>query len=241
MVLAEDEYIRLGKTNQLSLVSKDIVPCPELELEDMRFLYKKMRKEGHHYYTIIKESPFMKRCPYCEKRDVEELDHYLSQKDFPIHCITPANLIPSCPECNHDKLASDIELVHPYFDDTTQVGWLFCELKIIYGLLIPEYYINFQQTKYDSKLKQKIVNTFNCLELHTYYAEWAAALITNKTKLWKSQYDSGGVSSLVDLLEREMNSIDSRLESINSYKKVFYKSFIKFISENEDLDFLKTV
>jgi hypothetical protein len=60
---------------------------------------------------------------------VSTLDHHLPKATFPALAVAPANLIPSCFDCNHGKLAvrasaPEEETLHPYFDDFTKEQWL---------------------------------------------------------------------------------------------------------------------
>ena len=156
-----------------------------------------------------------------------------------MYFISPIILVHSCHECNNDKRYYDLEIIHPYFDDTLQTKWMVCELSIMYNVLVANYRISFVGSSLPERTKTKIVNTVNIMQLHKYYATWTASLISNKKKLWYEQWREGGTDSLIRLISREYSSIDSKLESINSYKKVFYRSFIEFLKDdNIDMSFL---
>lgn len=65
----------------------------------------------------------IKVCPYCNenytyhfengKRNFD-LDHFYSQKDYPVLALTRYNLVPSCKECNFYKRSSKDRLLSPY-------------------------------------------------------------------------------------------------------------------------------
>lgn len=239
LVLEEIKYRQHAINGTLMDLSPYEHPSEFLKIKDMKFLYEKLKKEQREIYNQIKATSYMKRCPYCEKRDISELDHFLSQSLYPMYVITPINLIPSCHECNNAKRDDDIEIIHPYFDDTLQTKWMVCELSIMYNVLVVNYKISFVESPVPERTRRKIVNTVNKMQLHKYYATWTASLISNKKGLWFEQFKEGGIDSLIRLITREYNSIDSKLESINSYKKVFYHSFIEFLKdENADISFL---
>lgn len=74
------------------------------------------------------------RCPLCGAREVRQLDHHLPKTKYPAYTLLPANLVPSCRDCNEDKLAvspttSSEETIHPYFDDFASESWLYAEVK----------------------------------------------------------------------------------------------------------------
>jgi hypothetical protein len=77
-------------------------------------------------YDKLKSLARFGRCPLCGQRDVKTLDHYLPRASFPEFCVTPANLVPSCTDCNKAKLdyvadCYDRQSFHPYFDDWSGV------------------------------------------------------------------------------------------------------------------------
>ena len=232
LVLEEVKYRQHAVNGTLREISQNEDPFDILKSKDMKFLYEKLKKEQREIYNQIKATTYMSRCPYCEKRDISEMDHFLSQSLYPVYVITPINLVPSCHECNNAKRDDDIEIIHPYFDDTLQTKWMVCELSIMYNVLVANYRISFVGSSLPERTKTKIVNTVNIMQLHKYYATWTASLISNKKKLWYEQWREGGTDSLIRLISREYSSIDSKLESINSYKKVFYRSFIEFLMSN---------
>jgi 5-methylcytosine-specific restriction endonuclease McrA len=62
-------------------------------------------------------------CPYCGGLGhVNTLDHYLPKSIFPAYSVLPANLVPSCRDCNSGKgaafaLLDTSQTLHPYLDD----------------------------------------------------------------------------------------------------------------------------
>lgn len=75
------------------------------------------------------------RCPLCGQRDVKTLDHYLPRESFPEFCVTPANLVPSCSDCNKTKgtLVPGTyreQTFHPYFDNWSTVTVMKADIVI---------------------------------------------------------------------------------------------------------------
>lgn len=73
-------------------------------------------------------------CPYCGFGHVKTLDHFLSKSFYPTFSVMPANLVPSCRDCNTPKSAKVVELaeqtMHPYFEEVAieNEDWLFGEI-----------------------------------------------------------------------------------------------------------------
>ncbi len=116
------EYLELAAQEELfRLVAED----PDgVSKEDLSNVYDRVlvRGKGRPIYDRLKSAAKFRRCPLCGARDVKTLDHYLSQSEFPELAVFPANLVPSCSDCNKIKLAhapgSHVEQTfHPYFDN----------------------------------------------------------------------------------------------------------------------------
>lgn len=68
-------------------------------------------------------------CPYCGEGSVAQLDHYLPKSTFAGTAVHPANLVPSCIDCNYKKGSHEPDnqlpaVLHPYFDDALNIKWL---------------------------------------------------------------------------------------------------------------------
>jgi hypothetical protein len=116
------EYLGLAAREELfQLMAED----PDgVSKEDLSNVYDRVlvRGKGRPVYDRLRAGAKFRRCPLCGARDVKTLDHYLSQSEFPELAVFPANLVPSCSDCNKIKLAhaprthAD-QTFHPYFDD----------------------------------------------------------------------------------------------------------------------------
>jgi len=88
---------------------------------------------GRRLYDQLLSLPPRGICPLCGVGHVSTLDHHLPKSTFPALAVTPANLIPSCFDCNRQKLVarptcSEEETLHPYFDDFTREQWLHADV-----------------------------------------------------------------------------------------------------------------
>lgn len=132
----EKLYIKAGKENKLcEFPQKDRVNG-FVSIEEMKKVYTYrmvgLKQPGRFYYNKLLNS--VQICPFCGVRDVATLDHFLPKSKYATTVVTPANLIPSCRDCNSNKdiyTASDLydEVWHPYFDDFQEVRWLYCSLQ----------------------------------------------------------------------------------------------------------------
>ena len=124
---AEDEYWNeCGKGNfdYSSVVS---VP-PGLNNGEMVALYTnhfaKKESSGRVYYDKIVKG---KICCYCGRHMATQADHYKEKAKFPLLSVFPANLLPSCGDCNQ-ALCGVEHKFHGYFDNISSLDWLGAEL-----------------------------------------------------------------------------------------------------------------
>lgn len=97
--------------------------------------YRILQKpNGRAFYDEVILSAPHNICPYCTIRVVKTIDHFLPKSDYPSFSITPANLVPSCRDCNTDKKISyptntNDQTFHPYFDKVDNECWIKAELR----------------------------------------------------------------------------------------------------------------
>ncbi|MBN8979211.1 MULTISPECIES: hypothetical protein [Nitrobacteraceae] len=116
------EYLELAtRTELFQLMAED----PDgVSKEDLSNVYDRVlvRGKGRPVYDRLRAGAKYRRCPLCGARDVKTLDHYLPQSGYPEFAVFPANLVPSCSDCNkvkqeHAPRAHAEQTFHPYFDD----------------------------------------------------------------------------------------------------------------------------
>ena len=83
--------------------------------------FAKEKSVGRKYYDIIMANA-NGRCPICGGGKLKNLDHFLPKSKYPLLCVTPLNLIPTCRDCNMEKRAvisnNYYEIpFHPYLED----------------------------------------------------------------------------------------------------------------------------
>lgn len=211
--------------NKVHEIPQNEVILGSIAKEDMEKVYNdRMVKKGtpaRDYYNIIFLSAV--KCPFCSQRIVKTLDHYLPKSKYPIYAVTPINLIPSCSDCNKDKLVEypespEQETLHPYFDDVDDEVWL--KAKIILTEPIGfEYYV-FASPNRTDLLNARILNHFTSFSLNKLYSVHAIEELENNKYHFKKLYTNGGV----DLLKAHLKDcFDSRSSNdINSWQTAFY-------------------
>ena len=160
-------------------------------------------------------------CPYCLKREVRNLDHFLPKTKYPSLSISDANLIPSCSDCNHDKLNSTKLYINYYFEEIDDVSFMKCyvdfgneDINFRFELIKPP-------TWEDDKFN-RLTNQFEDTDLLKFYAEQAKIEYFRKEKSFcrcvknSSSYNERLKIELDDLIRDEeevlgINSLEATL------------------------------
>lgn len=174
--------------------------------EEMANLYDKglvtNRKPRVIYDKILLSTP-QGICPFCAQNIATTLDHYLPKKQFPLFALTPINLLPSCKDCNTEKLTykatnAEAQLIHPYFDDTNDKRWLYAEvqesspLTIVFMVRPPD--------EWSLSKKARVKKHFDKLKLGRLYSSNAGTEVTSLGTMFKSLFNSAGKTVLRTLL-----------------------------------------
>lgn len=115
------------------------------EVRDLLHCYDGMSDKGSRaydrYYARIRALTYY--CAYCGIHRARMLDHYLpkaGKRGYPELAVLPANLVPSCGECNPPRDFRDKNgqrsLINPYFDSIRQERLLVAEVGVVAG--VPE-------------------------------------------------------------------------------------------------------
>ena len=187
--------------------------------------------KGRTYYDSIYLSAPNGKCPYCSQRIVRTLDHYLPKSKFPLLSITPINLVPSCSDCNKDKLVDiplrgEEETLHPYYDDVETESWL--KMKIIsYKPFEIEFY-TFPPLDWDNMLRNRIEFHFKSYRINELYCVHAKEEFENIRFTITDLYQKLGSLELKNHL---IDSFKSREHvNKNSWQTAFYNTISQDIS-----------
>lgn len=232
---AEQEFDSKKKSNKLHEIVQLQVISSEIHVDQLKSLYSdrmvnKANKARLHYDYIFSLAPNGK-CPYCSQRVVRTLDHYLPKSKYPLLSITPLNLVPSCSDCNKDKLVdvpskSEEESLHPYYDDVEGENWL--KMRIIkYNPFDVEFYTSPPQN-WNDVLKERIKFHFNTYKINELYCIHAQEEFENIKLTITELFQTNGS---VDLKKHLADGFRSReVVNKNSWQSAFYRAVSEDIS-----------
>jgi hypothetical protein len=215
-----------------SLFELHPTPVNGVEPNQLANIYDRVLVQGHErpLYDRIKASARFKRCPLCGEREVKTLDHYLPQSDFPELAVFPANLVPSCSDCNKTKLThvprtAEEQLFHPYFDEWSTHRVLSALVRVE-NVVSVRFSITSASGFPQSEL-QRAREHFRLLKLDELYAAKAAVELVESKDNFRRNYRDG-----VEVLRAELrHTAQSRQRSnINSWRAALYWG----LSESDD-------
>ena len=175
------------------------------------------------YYDKIKLISPNNICPYCLKREVRNLDHFLPKTKYPSLSISDANLISSCSDYNHDKLNSTKLYINYYFEEIDDVPYMKCyvdfgneDINFRYELVKPP-------TWKDDKFN-RLKNQFEDTDLLKFYAEQAKIEYSRKEKSFRRNVKDS--SSYKERLEIEISDLiedEEEVLGINSLEATLWR------------------
>ncbi|RDI11265.1 HNH endonuclease [Flavobacterium sp. AG291] len=171
------------------------------------------------------------KCPYCNHRPADTLDHFLPKANFPIYSITPINLLPACTQCNKGKLGSiptraSEHTLHPYFDNIEDIQWLECIIVQVKKIKFEFRVKHLPRT--DVMLRRRMEHHFASYGLNELYKSQASSEYMNIESHLKRIFNNKGKEELREFL---FEAYLSRAEvDINSWQTALYKA----LHDNED-------
>lgn len=240
-------YRAKAKSNRLntlkpSNIADDDVVLGEVKKKELTQLYSRqlVRGAGKEFYDQLKNRVPEYRCPFCGVTQLEELDHFLPKKNYPIFSVYTANLVPICKKCNHTKgskvaaKASD-QLLHPYFDKEPfqKDQWLFAEIKespsyidgfdalsvvVSYKVLPPK--------RWTLENKRRVQAHCELLDLKSRYSKQAASSLSDLKFLFEKYISDKDYNSLM-IFVRDLYS-SAKKNRINSFQTAFYGALLEY-------------
>lgn len=180
---------------------------------------------GRELYNKLKSKPKYGTCPLCSHRKVKQLDHHLPKANYPLLCLTPTNLVPSCTDCNDIKdnicpTKAEEETIHPYFDDIENEEWLFAD--VIHSTPAVLTFKVVKPIGWSELLFKRVTFHFNTLELNSLYSTEAASLLPKiKGNLEQRFLDEGAIGVKRWLLE---NADSYSKENPNSWEVATFRA-----------------
>ncbi|MGM0867349.1 MAG: HNH endonuclease [Bacillota bacterium] len=243
---AQDEYILLGRDKLLyeHEVKKSInlpddkviegisqvVSAEEMEKVYSNFMVDKPDSEkiGRKVYDSILSNTYYNLCPYCSHREVKTVDHFLPKSHFALYAVTPVNLLPSCSDCNKDKLDDyNLEegkmLIHPYFDDIRSVDWLQCSVDKGVWPITFSFEVSDQIS--DTVLRSRIEHQFDLLNLGRLYADNSTREFNKRVKAMVKEYNSKPEEKALVFIKENIETYS--YDNPNSWQTKMFESLEK--------------
>lgn len=224
-----DELAEEGRLSTLTLNTKIAGGATKddmIKLYDNKFARKGER--GRPYYDAIKLLAPFGRCPFCGQRGVQTLDHYLPKAKFPVFAVTPFNLVPSCSDCNHDKLSETFnsyneETIHPYYDDFTDAVWIKAKL-IEEDPVTFEFYVDFPK-EWEYIKYERAKNHFEKFNLNDLYKLQACEEFQGCFFRLKRLVEKGGKELAIEHLEESIE--EKEHIRLNTWQAAMYDAIIQ--------------
>ena len=226
VLAAMQDYRAKALGNQLHLLAPHTDIAQTVTKSDMEYLYTSgMLKvgAGRHIYDAILGLAPNSRCPYCGHRRVRQLDHFLPKAKYPSFSVSPLNLIPSCTDCNKDKLDGDANQLtdlplHPYFDYIDNTCWLKAEILQEPGsVFLFDVDPNCGLPASDI---ERLQSQFRKLDLGELYSTEANDELASIRLTLRKQYAIDGAVSVREHLQGEF--LSARAHRLNAWKTAFY-------------------
>jgi hypothetical protein len=190
---------------------------------DQRFAAKK--SPARDIYDQLLSAPTNACCPLCGHREATTIDHHLPKMEYPVLAVSPQNLVPACMECNKLKgeyfpIASEEQLLHPYFDEIDIQRWLKAKVKetnptsIIFYVEKPD--------SWSDLLFKRIQNHFDKFKLNELYATQAATELSGIRKRAQDLFNLGGPAQVKNHFLQESES--RRAAALNSWRTAAYEA-----------------
>ena len=169
------------------------------------------------------------RCPICGSGKLKNLDHFLPKSKYPLLCVTPANLIPVCRDCNFDKkdeFNTDYYSIpfNPYFD-IMEDTWLECDISFFADRTYEISFINGFERAKDESMWHKYEKHLKVYDLNATFCARAEEAIENSRgynrKLLLENGSEDVIKSLVEL-KIEFEKVDK-----NSWRSALYRELLR--------------
>lgn len=124
------------------------------------------------FYDKLMLAP-QSRCPYCGFGQVSTLDHFLPKSYYPAFSVLPANLVPSCKDCNtgkgSGKLTANSQVAHPYFESDLVEKQLWLHVVVRQTSPASVEYVVRAPVNWPLDLAERVANHFRDFDLASRY------------------------------------------------------------------------
>lgn len=187
---------------------------------------------GRKYYNVIVQNANNK-CPICGGGKIKNLDHFLPKSKYPLLCVTPVNLIPTCRDCNLDKgteISDDYYEIpfHPYFE-TMNDKWVECDLCFYPDKTYSIKFIVGYDKSLNTNMWRKYKAHMRITDLDATFNSRASEELDNVREMYKDELKVCGKAKIELSLTEVKNSAEKI--DINSWKSALYRALIKKCDE----------
>lgn len=232
---AETDFENKINSNNLFQIEQNKTISDSINSSVLKSIYTdrmvNKKNKGRVYYDAIFISAPNGKCPFCSVRLVRALDHYLPKSKYPLLSIVPNNLVPSCNDCNKDKLVdsptnSKEETLHPYYDNIENANWL--KAKIVTLNPIKFKYFALPPIEWEDLLKTRLSNHFSAYLLNDLYSIHALEEFENVKQQITNLFQTGGSYLLKDHI---LDCYESRYSvNKNSWQSAFYDCLLNDVN-----------
>jgi hypothetical protein len=229
VIAAAADYEEAADANTLyQIVSTknvdNVVTAKEMsDVYDLRMV--KNGGPGRPIYDKLISAPEHGRCPLCGQGTVWSLDHHLPKQLYPTFAVTPANLVPSCLNCNKVKgftvpTTPEESTLHPYFDDVDAQPWLTATVggtapvAVLFNIARP--------AGWSDVLFARVQHHFSLLKLASLYSGHAAEEMSHIRDYISSLHASAGSVGVKEHLRDQANSREAA--RLNSWQAATYRA-----------------
>lgn len=239
--LAYAEEVEKCSKEYENYVPYDIANFPHIAIEDghkaiLNKIYdQKFAKEnsiGRKYYNLIMGNA-KGRCPICGGGKLKNLDHFLPKSKYPLLCVTPINLIPTCRDCNMEKgaeVSDDYYAIpfHPYLEAMTD-KWIECTLVFYPDGTFSIKFENGYDAIKNPDLWRKYSAHMRITDLDATFSSRAQEELENVRGIYKNELLSCGENKLCESLKDVKDSAEK--VDVNSWKSALYRALVRDCDE----------
>ena len=194
--------------------------------------FVKKNSVGRKYYDIIMGNA-KGRCPICGGGKLKNLDHFLPKSKYPLLCVTPLNLIPTCRDCNMGKgaeVSDDYYEIpfHPYLE-TMNDKWVECDLFFYSDGTFSVMFKNGYDASLNPDLWKKYGAHMRINDLASTFNSRAEEELENVRGLYKNELLACGRQKIKTALVEIKESAEQI--DVNSWKSALYRVLVRMCDE----------
>ncbi|MCR4677545.1 MAG: HNH endonuclease [Lachnospiraceae bacterium] len=233
VVASADEYEAFVPQNVAGLTVYTINPGDKKKIKKVYTQkFAKKGSIGKDYYEAIMLNA-NGRCPICGDGKPKNLDHFLPKSKYPLLCVTPANLVPVCRDCNIDKgdeFDTNYYLLpfNPYFDEMNET-WLECNICFKGDGTYELNFGNGYDENADHNKWQKYETHLRVFDLNATFTAKALEEVDNCKYQFQELLKECGLEAVKKDLTGRKNSYEHN--DVNSWRSALYRELVRKVND----------